>query len=206
VRLGKISLKDLTAHAAPNSKARVIGMREREILTDELILELPVRSGEFLSDPERDIAKIAVYDRYAAKTKPAVGFLKGLGIKRGAISSTVSHDSHNLVAAGISDKDIILAVRRAAELGGGLVAVLDQKVVGELPLPIGGLMSALSLAETANKLTTLRETLQALGFRQDSDPYMSLAFMSLPVIPSLKLTSKGLVDVEKATFVPLSAD
>jgi adenine deaminase len=206
VRLGKINLKDLVAHATPSAKVRVIGMRERELVTDELILELPVRSGEFLSDPERDVSKIAVYDRYGSKSKPAVGFLKGLGIKRGAVSSTVSHDSHNLVTAGISDKDMILAAKRAAELGGGLVAVLDQKVLGELPLPIGGIMSALSLSETAAKLGALRETLQALGFSPDVDPFMSLAFMSLPVIPSLKLTSKGLVDVERASFVPLSAE
>jgi adenine deaminase len=206
VKLGKISQKDLTAHNGGRSKARVIGMREREILTDELILELPVRSGEFLSDPERDIVKIAVFDRYGSKSKPAVGFLKGLGLRRGALASTVSHDSHNLVVAGTSDKDIIVAAKRTAELGGGLVAVLDQKVIGELPLPIGGIMSPLPLKETAAKLTTLREVIQALGFSLDDEPFMALAFMSLPVIPSLKLTSKGLVNVESFSFVPLSSE
>ncbi|MDR2459365.1 MAG: adenine deaminase [Deltaproteobacteria bacterium] len=205
VKLGPIKAGDLKALASKSLKARVIGMRDSEIVTDELIMELPVRSGEFLSDPEKDIAKMAVFDRYRPESKPAIGFLKGLGLKRGAIGSTVSHDSHNLVVLGASDKDMIIAAKRLAAIEGGLIAVLDGKVLGELPLPIGGLMSTMTLLETANILGALLETLPRLGFGKTDDPFMPLAFMSLPVVPELKLTSKGLVDVKTSSIVPLNA-
>jgi adenine deaminase len=204
VKLGDIREEDLKARAGSDAMARVIGMREQEIITDDLTLELPVRGDELLADPERNISKFAVFDRYRGDRKPAVGFLRGLGLRRGALASTVSHDSHNLVVAGASDKDMLVAAKRAAELRGGLVAVLDRKVLGELPLPVGGIMSVLSLDDTASRLTTLRDCLPALGFQEGADPFMSLAFMSLPVIPHLKLTSRGLVDVNSASLVSLS--
>ncbi|MDR3154707.1 MAG: adenine deaminase [Deltaproteobacteria bacterium] len=205
VLLGEISPSDLRAYAAEGARILVIGVRDRELLTDKLSLDLPRRAGELLPDPERDIAKMIACDRYRGESKPAVGFIKGLGLRRGALASTVSHDSHNLVAAGITDSDILCAARRCAELQGGQVAVLDGRILWELPLPLAGLMSSLPYRETAQRLAHFADAGAALGLRPDSEPFMTLSFMSLPVIPSLKLTANGLVDVDAFTVVPLTA-
>jgi adenine deaminase len=197
--------EDIRAEGGNGSLVRVIGVRERELYTDKLTMELPTRAGEILPDPEKDIAKMVVVDRYRPCEKPAVGFIKGLGVRRGAIASTVSHDSHNLVAAGVSDRDILLAARRCIELQGGLVAVLDGRVLCELPLPLGGLMSTVSYTETAQRLAEFADASPAMGLKHGADPFMTLSFMSLPVIPSLKLTARGLVDVDSFCVVPLTA-
>jgi adenine deaminase len=205
VRLGDIGGLDIRALAGDGARALVIGVREREIITEKLVMDLPRRGGELLPDPENDVAKMVVLDRYRPDTKPAVGFIRGLGVRRGAIATTVSHDSHNLAAAGASDRDILFAAGRCAELGGALVAALDGKVLCELPLPLGGLMSELSYQETAQSLAHFADTQSAMGLRPGFDPFMTLSFMSLPVIPSLKLTAKGLVDVDAFSVVPLTA-
>jgi adenine deaminase len=184
-------------------EVRVIGVRPQEIETDYLITTLPVKSGHLESDPERDIVKLAVYDRYHPGAKPALGFIKGLGLKKGAISSTVSHDSHNLVIAGTSDEDMALCARRTIQLEGGLVVALSGKVLCDMALPLGGLMSLKTLKETANEINALNAVLPKLGFPKGADPFMTLAFMSLPVIPKLKLTAAGLVDVNRFQVVPL---
>ncbi|MDR1080300.1 MAG: adenine deaminase [Deltaproteobacteria bacterium] len=204
VRPGAYGESDIRARAPDGAKVLVIGVRERELVTDRLAMDLPRRAGEILADPELDVAKFVVSDRYR-QAKPAVGFIRGMGVRRGAIATTVSHDSHNLASCGASDRDIICAARRSAELGGGLVAALDGRILCELPLPLGGLMSDLSYQETAQRLAQFADTLAAMGLKPGSDPFMTLSFMSLPVIPSLKLTAKGLVDVDAFAVVPLTA-
>jgi adenine deaminase len=206
VVLGDPPVDCLRVSGKSGEKVRVIGLRENEIVTDCLLLELPTRKGLLLADPERNIAKIAVFNRYGARAEPAVGFLKNLGLRRGALASTVSHDSHNLVTVGASDADMLLCAQRARDLEGGLVVALDGKILAELALPLGGLMSLVSLSATAAAMTNLGEVLPALGFPEGADPFMPLAFISLPVIPSLKLTDRGLVDVDKFLYVPLRAD
>jgi adenine deaminase len=201
VKLGDLRTEDLQVRGT--GTLRVIGVRNNSVETDSLELRLPAKGGKTVSDPDQDVAKLAVYDRYRPGTKPAVGFIKGLGIRKGALSSTVSHDSHNLVIAGVSDKDMVVCAKRTVELEGGLVAALDGKVVGELALPLGGLMSLMTLKETADGIRALMAAIRHLGFKKGADPFMTLAFMSLPVIPSLKLTSKGLVDVDRFERVQL---
>jgi adenine deaminase len=201
VRLGELDKKDLLVK--DRGKVRVIGVRPREIITDSLVMELPREKSHLLADPERDVAKMAVYDRYRPGTKPAVGFIKGLGLRRGALATTVSHDSHNLCVCGAADGDMLLCARRAAELEGGLVLALDGNIVAEMALPLGGLMSLKTLKETAADIKKLKTDAELLGFPKGCDPFMTLAFMSLPVIPSLKLTSRGLVDVDRFEIVPL---
>ncbi|MDR1312597.1 MAG: adenine deaminase [Deltaproteobacteria bacterium] len=202
---GGLSERDIRADSSEGALVLVIGVREREIFTEKLRMELPRRAGELLPDPENDVAKMIVVDRYRQGKKPAVGFIRGLGVRRGAVATTVSHDSHNLAAAGASDRDIIRAAKRCAELEGGLVAALDGKVVCELPLPLGGLMSSMSYTDTAQRLAQFADIGTAMGFKPGCDPFMTLSFMSLPVIPSLKLTAEGLVDVDAFSVVPLTA-
>jgi adenine deaminase len=201
VKLGELSAADFKVRG--KGMARIIGVRPQSIETDLLTAELPSKNGVVRPDPESGVAKIAVCDRYRARHKPAVGFIRGLGLKRGAISSTVSHDSHNLVIAGASDEDMLVCLRRTRELEGGQVAALGGKVLREVALPLGGLMSTKSLRETAADIRALLDCLPALGFPPGSDPFMTLSFMSLPVIPSLKLTASGLVDVNRFEIVPL---
>jgi adenine deaminase len=201
VKLTNLSKSDFEVKG--KGDLRVIGIRANEIETEHLIVSLPGKSGLVQSDPEKDTVKMAVIDRHRGNSKPALGFIKGLGLKKGAISSTVSHDSHNLVIAGTSDEDMLICAKRTVELEGGLVVVLNGKVLCELALPIAGLMSQKSLKDTASVLKTIQNTLPKLGFPKNSDPFMTLAFMSLPVIPKLKLTCNGLVDVELFKMVPL---
>ncbi|MDR2353545.1 MAG: adenine deaminase [Deltaproteobacteria bacterium] len=203
VRIGDIKEESLKIPGNSGEPVRVIGVLARQIITESLVIELPTLGGFILPDPENDVAKLAVFNRYTPNATPSLGFIKNLGLKRGAIAETVSHDSHNLIVAGVSDKDMILAVKRIAEMEGGLVAILDGKILAELPLPVGGLMTLKSLPETAEALALMMDSLPTLGFPVNFEPFMTLSFMSLPVIPSLKLTSQGLVDVNTFQIVPL---
>jgi adenine deaminase len=201
VKLEGLKIEDLKVKG--KGSVRVIGVRPHSIETDPLVMDLPAKNGQVKPDPENDAAKLVVYDRYRTGTKPAVGFIKGLGFLRGAISTTVSHDSHNLCVAGYSDEDILACARRTAEIEGGLVVSLGGKIIAELPLPLGGLMTLTTMKDTAAGINSLLHVLPELGFANDADPFMTLAFMSLPVIPALKLTTGGLVDVTSFETVPL---
>lgn len=183
--------------------ARVIGVHGHSLVTANLICELPVENGFVQPDPEQGIAKLAVVERHKATGNTGVGFVKGLGLHKGAIVSTVAHDSHNMVVAGMSDEEIDLAVRTCIQMGGGLCLVEGDQVLGKLPLPIAGLMSEESPEQVAAALTELHQKAHSLGIAHDVDPFMTLAFLSLPVIPELKLTDMGLVDVQKFSFTEL---
>lgn len=178
--------------ACQEGRLKVIESHEQELLTGKLLVPPRVVEGFVESDVDRDIIKMVVYNRYQP-AKPAVAFVRGFGLKKGALASTIAHDSHNIIAVGASDEDLLEAVNALVECQGGLC------VVGEgerrvLPLPIAGLMSpdeGLAVAEQHVKLKTLSVR---LGCRYKA-PFMTLAFMALPVIPELKLTDKGLFDV-----------
>jgi adenine deaminase len=203
VVLGPIKESDLAIKATgPN--IRVIGVVPGQIVTEHLVMTVPPVNGHYVADPEKDLSKLAVWYRYGGEKRTlATGFIWGLGLKRGAVASTVSHDSHNLIAAGVNDGDLILCATELERIGGGLALALDGQIIAALPLPLGGLMSDRSLAEVSAALDDLRMNGTDLGFTQDFDPFMTLAFMSLPVIPSLKLTAKGLVDVQAFDYVPV---
>jgi adenine deaminase len=187
---------------AKGDRARVIGVVEGQVVTKAL--ELPVRreSGLAVADAGRDVLKMAVIERHHATGNVGLGFVKGMGLRRGALASTVAHDSHNLIVVGTNDADMAAAARAVADMGGGLVAVADGQVKEQLPLPVAGLMSEEPLETVRRKMDGLLAAARDLGSPLHN-PFMTLSFLALPVIPTLKLTDKGLVDVNKFDFVPL---
>jgi adenine deaminase len=184
-------------------KARVIGLVPGQIVTDALVEDLTVENGFAVADPGRDLAKIAVVERHHGTGRIGLGFVRGFGLRRGAFASTVAHDAHNIVVVGVDDGDIARAVQRLAELGGGLVVVESRGVRAELPLPIAGLLAEASAAEVADRARECVRALAELGCTVEA-PFQALAFLALSVIPSLKLTDQGLVDVDEFRLVPLA--
>jgi adenine deaminase len=185
-------------------KARVIGIVPGQIVTDALVEELPSRAGEASADPSRDLAKIAVVERHLGTGRAGLGFVRGFGLQRGALASSVAHDAHNVVVVGMNDASMAAAVRRLANRGGGIVAVDGAEVLAELPLPVAGLLSDAPLREVVAASHALVAAARALGCTLDS-PFQHLAFLALSVIPSLKLTDRGLVDVDRFELVQLEA-
>jgi adenine deaminase len=183
-------------------RARVIGLVEGQIVTESLVEEPTVRAGEAVADASRDLAKIAVIERHLATGRIGLGFVRGFGLQRGALASTVAHDAHNVVVVGTSDSAMAFAVRRLANVGGGIVAVDGSEVVAELPLPVAGLLSDAPLEEVVARSRALVDAARALGCTIEA-PFQLLAFLALSVIPSLKLTDRGLVDVDRFELVPL---
>jgi adenine deaminase len=188
----------------PGGAARVIGLVPRQIVTESLVENPTVVDGCAVADPGRDLAKIAVIERHLGTGRTGLGFVRGFGLRSGAIASTFAHDAHNVVVVGMSDEGMALAVARVAELGGGLVVVDADRVTAELPLPIAGLMSDRPLGDVIRASEATVEAVHALGSPVES-PFQSLAFLALSVIPSLKLTDRGLVDVDRFELVPLQA-
>ncbi len=187
---------------AEGRKARVIGVIPGQVVTEGVILEPKEVGGEVAADPERDILKLAVVERHRGTGNAGLGLVRGFGLKGGALASTVAHDSHNIVVVGTNDDDMRLAVARLVELGGGQVVVAHGEIIAELPLPIAGLMSDLPLEEVVRRGGELKKAARNLGCGL-SDPFMQLSFLALPVIPKLKLTDLGLVDVERFELVSL---
>ncbi len=183
------------------ARVRVIEVQGHSLVTSALIRELPVRDGLVHIDPTQGVVKLAVLERHHETGNVGVGFVEGLGMKKGAIASTVAHDSHNLVVVGTSDEEMNLAILTCVEMGGGLCIVDGDQVIGKLPLPIAGLMSDQEAEAVATILGELHEKAHSLGISETVDPFMTLAFLSLPVIPELKLTDLGLVDVENRVLV-----
>ena len=177
-------------------RIRVIGLVPDQILTRRLILEATHRDGMVVSDPRRDILKLVVVERHRATGRIGVGFVQGFGLKEGALASSVAHDSHNIIAVGCDDGDLYRAVKAVEEMQGGLAAVLHGEVLAKLPLPIAGLMSDRPLAEVARGWEELRRAAREFGSIPE-EPFMVLSFLALPVIPELKLTDLGLVDVNR---------
>jgi adenine deaminase len=183
---------------------RVIGLVPGQIVTDALVDEPTVRGGEAVADPERDLAKIAVVERHLGTGRIGLGFVRGFGLRRGALASTVAHDAHNLVVVGTSDAAMASAVRRLANVGGGIVVTDGASVLAELPLPVAGLLSDAPLGEVVERSRALVAAAAELGCTLES-PFQHMAFLALSVIPSLKITDRGLVDVDRFELVPLEA-
>ncbi|HEX2111112.1 MAG TPA: adenine deaminase C-terminal domain-containing protein, partial [Gaiellaceae bacterium] len=167
--------------------------------------EPTVLDGKAVADPERDLAKIAVVERHLGTGRIGLGFVRGFGLRRGALASTVAHDAHNIVVVGVSDHDMRRAVRRLAEIGGGVVAVDEGGVRAELALPVAGLLSTASFDDVVNASRNCIEAARRLGCTLPS-PFQTLAFLALSVIPKLKITDRGLVDVDRFELVPLAAE
>jgi len=207
-RLGAMNIRPFGPEAfrAPcgEGRIRVIGLVPDQILTRLLILEATHRDGMVVADPSRDILKLVVVERHRATGRIGIGFVQGFGLKEGALASSVAHDSHNIIAVGSDDGDLFRAVKAVEEMQGGLAVVLNGEVLAKLPLPIAGLVSERPLGEVAQGWQELRRAARALGSIPE-EPFMVLSFLALPVIPELKLTDRGLVDVNRFEHVPLFA-
>ncbi len=187
---------------AEDGRLRVIGLVPDQIVTEARLLEPRIEGGEAMADPERDLIKLAVVERHGRGGHVGLGFVQGLGLRRGALAGTVAHDCHNLVVAGVDDGEMRAAARAVTAMGGGLAAVRDGEPLAALPLPIGGLMSDRPLAEVRAGMDALLAAARALGSPLHA-PFMQLGFLALEVIPALKLTDRGLVDVTRFAPVPL---
>jgi adenine deaminase len=187
--------------AAGNREATdVIGILEGKILTAHLHEDVPIRDGDKRPDAARDLARITVIERHGKNGNIANGLVRGFGLQAGAIASTVCHDHHNIACVGVDYADMALAANRLSEIEGGFVVVRDGAVLAELPLPVAGLMSLAPFEEVRDRLVDLRAAAVSLGVTL-REPFLQLAFLALPVIPALKITDRGLVDVVRFELI-----
>ena len=184
------------------NKVRVIEIIPDQIVNRMTVVEPLIKNGEICSDTDRDILKICVVERHKGTGNVGIGLVKGFGIKKGAIASSVSHDSHNIIAVGVDDEDIYRAIVEIRDMGGGMAVVSDGKAVSKVRLEIAGLMTNSSLDELLEGLKDLDHHAKGLGISL-GNPFMILSFLSLPVIPELRITDKGLVDVNRFELVSL---
>jgi adenine deaminase len=184
--------------------ARVIGLVPDQVVTENLVEEPAIEDGAAVADAGRDHAKIAVIERHLGTGRIGLGFVGRSGLQHGALASTVAHDAHNIVVVGMSDEDMARAVERLGELGGGIVVVDAGEVAAELPMPVAGLLADAPLAEVIEQSLGCNDAARALGW-SGATPFLTLAFLALSVIPSLKITDRGLVDVDRFELVPLRA-
>ena len=187
---------------AQGERVRVMGVIPDQVVTEHLVEPAKVEGGLAVADLDRDILKLAVIERHRGTGNVGLGFVRGLGLRRGAIAGSVGHDAHNLTVAGCDDGSMMTAARAVGELGGGLVVAAGDEVLASVPLPIAGLMSDQPVQTVRQQMDRLVEVARDLGSPLH-DPFMALGFLALEVIPALKLTDQGLVDVEKFDFVPL---
>ncbi|MEO0915207.1 MAG: adenine deaminase C-terminal domain-containing protein, partial [Pseudomonadota bacterium] len=178
----------------------VIGIIPGKIITEHLQFDIAVEDGDKRPDLARDLVKIAVVERHGKNGNIATGFVQGFGLKTGAIASTVCHDHHNIAVVGADYGDMARAANRLSEIEGGFVVVRGSEVLAELALPVAGLMSEASFEEVEADLRALREAALSLGVVLE-EPFLQLAFLALPVIPNLKITDRGLVDVNRFEII-----
>ncbi len=187
--------------AAPSGERRVIGVVEGKIITERLAADPPRdAAGAPLADPSRDLAKVAVVERHGRNGNIATGLVRGFGMQRGAIAATVAHDHHNIVCVGVDEADMARACNRLAEIGGGYAVVAGGEVLAELACPIAGLMAELPFEEVRRRLEALRRAATSLGVTL-REPFLQLSFLALPVIPHLKITDRGMVDVDRFELI-----
>jgi adenine deaminase len=205
VNIKWLTQDDFRIKAEGCKRIRVIEARQESIITGERITEPKVEEGLCVSDLARDIVKLFVIERHTGSGNIGKGFITGLGLKRGAIGGTISHDSHNMIIAGVDDVSIFKAAKHLNKLKGGLVFTVGNEVVLDLPLPVAGLMSDQDAASVVDRLRAFDLLFEREGLT-NSSPLMTLSFMALPVIPKLRITDKGLVDVERFSPVELFTD
>jgi adenine deaminase len=204
VRIRPLSTNEFAIPWEGDGRARVIGIVPGQIVTESLVEEPKVLNGRAVADPERDLLKIAVVERHLGTGRVGLGLVRGFGLERGALASTVAHDAHNAVVVGVKDDDMLRAVRRLSETGGGVVVIDGGIVRAELKLPVAGLLSDASFEEVIAGSRACVEAARELGCELPS-PFQTMAFLALSVIPQLKITDRGLVDVDRFELVPLRA-
>jgi adenine deaminase len=200
VGFGSVKAKPVTAIAlevkGDGRDVHVIGVEPGKIITQHLRRKLPSKNDLVQCDLEQDVIKVAVVERHGVNGNIGAGFVHGFGLRRGAIASTVGHDSHNICVVGADDRDMAVAANRLREIGGGFVVSNDGKVLAELPLPVAGLMSDKSYEDVREALIPLRQAAKSLGTTLP-EPFLQVAFLPLPVIPHLKISDMGMVDVDR---------
>jgi adenine deaminase len=184
--------------------ARVIALVEGQIVTEEAKEEPRIEDGLAVADPARDLVKIAVVERHLGTGRIGLGFVRGFGLKRGAMATTIAHDAHNIIVVGVDDGDMARAVQRLAEMGGGLVVIADRGVQAELPLPVAGIVSDAPYEEVVEASEACLAAARELGCDFPA-PFQTLSFLALSVIPKLKITDRGLIDVDEFDVVSLEA-
>ena len=199
VKARTVSASDFAARG-PGPTTRVIGVVPGRIITEDVPAFLPFANGERSIDLGQDIVKVAVVERHGRGGSIGVAFVKGFGLKRGAIASSIGHDSHNICVIGADDADMALAVNRLAAIEGGFAVAEGGQILAEVPLPVAGLMSLCTHEEVHDALLPLRAAARGLGVVLQ-EPFLQVAFLPLPVIPHLKITDRGLVDVDRFAFV-----
>ena len=204
VSLAPVEATSFRIPAGPK-KIRVMRVIPAQLITGVEVVEPNMKDGCIVADLARDLVKIAVIERHHATGRIGLGFATNVGLKRGAFASTVAHDAHNIVALGVDDADMAACAMRMAEIGGGIVIAEGGRVVEELPLPIAGLMSDRPLLEVHERLRSMEKRLHGMGVTTAS-PFMTLSFLALSVIPELKITDRGLVDVDRFELVPLGIE
>jgi len=187
---------------AQGKRGRIIGVIPNQLITEHRKADLKIVDGEVVCDPDHDIAKIAVIERHLATGNFGIGLVQGIGLRRGAIASTIAHDSHNIIVVGMDDASMLTAAHAVADMRGGMAAVDGDQVIAKLPLPIAGLMSDQPIEIVRDQIEGLIGAAHQLGSPLH-DPFTAISFLALPVIPSLKITDKGLVDVDRFQIVPL---
>ncbi|MGI9089324.1 MAG: adenine deaminase [Chthoniobacterales bacterium] len=197
--------EDIVVNTQGAKAIKVIEIVPEQIVTNAISVSPKVENGEIAADPARDILKLVVVERHNATGNVGVGFVRGFGLQRGALGSTVAHDAHNMVVVGTSDDELLTAIAALQKMGGGQVAVENRKKIAALALPIAGLVSDRPLAEVVEKIRALNAAAKNLGSNLPA-PFMSLSFLSLSPIPALKLTDQGLVDAVKMELTSLFAD
>jgi adenine deaminase len=190
---------------ALGTRARVIELTPNQLVTRQSIQQVKTVDGLAEADVDRDILKLAVIERHLASGNTGLGFVNGFGLKRGALASSVAHDSHNIIVVGTDDLDMMTAAVQIVKMQGGLVVAVGDKVLAKVPLPIAGLMSEKSAKDLSLEVEQANLAARELGCKVPT-PFMAMSFLALPVIPALKLTDKGLVDVKKFALVPLFVD
>jgi adenine deaminase len=196
-----VAEEQLRIEAQPG-EARVIEVVPDQIITRERRVTPTVRGSDVVADPGRDLLKIAVVERHRGSGRIAVGLVLGMGLERGAMAGTVAHDHHNVIAVGVDDRSLVTVIRAVAASGGGLAVADGESVLAALSLPVGGLMSTAPIEEVRADLDRVVRAAHSLGSKLD-DPFMAMSFLGLEVIPSLKITDRGLVDVDAFRIVDL---
>jgi adenine deaminase len=204
VHLAEVGASSFNVAAGPK-RIRVIRVIPAQLLTGTELVEPTTRDGCIVADPKRDLVKIAVLERHHASGRVGLGFATNVGLERGAFASTVAHDAHNVVVLGVDDADMAACVQRMPAIGGGIVIAEGGRVVEELPLPVAGLMSDQPLAAVHKRMVSMEQRLAGMGVTMNA-PFMTMSFLALSVIPELKITDRGLVDVNRFELVPLGLE
>lgn len=204
IKIKEFNKKDLEIKLSSN-KANIIEMNPYTLVTNKIVQEVILKNEKFEFKENSDILKVIVVERHTGNSGKYTGLLKGYGIKNGAIGTTIAHDSHNLIVVGDNDEDILNCINYIREIGGGIAVSSKGEILEHLRLEIGGIMSNSSINTVSEKLDKMMKIARDLGVSEGVDPFMSLSFLALPVIPDIKITDKGLFDVSKFQFIDINS-